>query len=293
MNPRRLTQSQASLRFLERKLVMIGEYKGVMIPVLVECMECGHRYESSINLIHKIGRGCQKCGGTKKLTQKEVSDRCAVRGLELIGDYKNSATPVIVRCLKCSCDWCALPYRIFGGRGCPDCADKAGHEKLKLSRSEVDSRFLKSGAVIIGEYVNMSTPVLTRCLSCDHEWHPFPHAITSGSSCPRCSPFGFNLDNPAILYYIKIHNPYGSPVFKIGVTGKTVHKRFGREMNVIEILKVQNFSRGEDAYNEEQRILREHVSHLYTGPSILRFTGITEMFSVDILGLDLNPVHVV
>lgn len=272
---------------------MIGTYTGSMRPVLVECMNCGYRYESSINLIHKLGRGCQKCGGTKKLTQKEVYDRCSIRGLELVGDYKNSSTPVLVRCLKCSCDWYALPYRIFGGKSCPDCADKAGYEKLKLSRSEVDSRFLKAGAVIIGEYVNISTPVLTRCLECDHEWHPFPHVISSGSSCPRCKPFGFGLDKPAIIYYIKIKRPSDFPVYKIGVTGKTVHKRFGREMNIIEILNVQNFSRGEDAYAEEKRILRENVAHLYTGPNLLRFTGITEMFSIDVLGLDLNPIHVI
>jgi hypothetical protein len=286
----RLSQAEAADRFSRRGLEMIGKYVGAMLPVTVRCMKCGFVYDSSINLIHKAGRGCAKCGGTKKLTQQEASDRYSAMGLELLGKYRNSATPVVAKCLKCSCEWNTIPYRVFGGKGCPDCADKAGHEKLKLSREEVDDRFLAAGAVIIGKYVNVLTPVLARCLMCDYEWRPFPSNI-SRSACPKCKPFGFSLNAPAILYYVKIHRQNDTPVYKIGVTSRTVRKRFGRQMDVIKILKEQKFSKGADAYKEEQRILMENASCIYAGPRLLKYTGVTEMFSTDVLGLD--PVLVV
>jgi hypothetical protein len=89
------------------------------------------------------------------------------------------------------------------------------------------------------------------------------------------------MDNSATLYYVSIDN---GAAFKIGITGRSVKDRFGKEFDRIHIIKEIVYNRGIDAYNEEQRILLEYNKYKYSGPSLLT-SGNTEMFSVDIFSL--------
>jgi hypothetical protein len=79
-------------------------------------------------------------------------------------------------------------------------------------------------------------------------------------------------------------------LYKIGITNRTVAERFGRDMGKITILKIWNFAGGADAYELEQKILRENAFEQYRGPAILCDGGNDELFVSDVLGLDSsNP----
>lgn len=86
---------------------------------------------------------------------------------------------------------------------------------------------------------------------------------------------------PDFLYYLKV--TYNNQVFyKIGITNRTIKERFGSDMKYIQVLHKIHYKSGQDAYNEEQRILNKFKDFKYVGPDILK-SGNTELFIKDIL----------
>jgi len=95
---------------------------------------------------------------------------------------------------------------------------------------------------------------------------------------------GFNPDKPAILYYI--YDPQ-EDLYKIGITNNTVEERFGKEFcsnRAIAILEQKSFDKGEEAYFEEQELLKNFSYARCENPSWPdRKGGRTEFFKEDIL----------
>lgn len=278
----KLSQAEVRSRFLAKRLELLGTYEHSLIPVLVRCLDCGFEYKKTAN---SLRCGCKKCGGTNKLSQKDVEDRFKKMGIEFLGQYVNNRVRVPCRCTICGCEWKPFPDRAFV-KGCPDCSDRRGFEKLRLPVEEIQRRFNAAGLEMVGKYENVTTPVLSRCISCGHIWHAWPYNVAKGSGCPHCKPFGFRQSSPAILYYIKISNGDAPPIYKIGVTTGTVRKRYGSEFIRIEVLSTKAFPTGIAAYLEEQSIIKTHEAHAYKGPRVFEFTGTTEMFVSDVLGAE-------
>ena len=91
---------------------------------------------------------------------------------------------------------------------------------------------------------------------------------------------GFNVNAPGILYYIKSQG-----VYKIGITNLTVEQRFSHVWQKIEVIKKWSFDNGQDARNEEKRILREFAYAKHNAEGI-EGLGNTELFTYDVLQLD-------
>ena len=109
-----------------------------------------------------------------------------------------------------------------------------------------------------------------------------------GRGCQQCAPSGFDETIPAILYYLEINNGTDvPPVYKIGVTNRTVQERYPllRDIGKITILKTWEYPLGIDARKTERKIIRMHKDKLYKGQHPLARVGISEMFSEDILML--------
>lgn len=56
-----------------------------------------------------------------------------------------------------------------------------------LTQIEASKRFTKNGVELLGIYVNVSTPVASRCLKCGHEWMAYPSNIFQNHVCLKCS----------------------------------------------------------------------------------------------------------
>ncbi|WP_170365184.1 hypothetical protein [Ruegeria arenilitoris] len=92
---------------------------------------------------------------------------------------------------------------------------------------------------------------------------------------------GFDHEKPAIVYYLRLHTGQ----FKIGITNRTVKKRYVGETHLFDVICVKRFDVGMDAQIVEDHIL-SHFKHLrYEGPPLLS-SGNTEIFVTDILSLD-------
>ena len=94
---------------------------------------------------------------------------------------------------------------------------------------------------------------------------------------------GFNPTLPAILYYYEIGGLY-----KLGITNRTLRQRVGSQFKDIRVLARKRFKVGADAAAAERAITNfVDDCHRYDGPPVLALSGNTELFTADILGLDL------
>ena len=93
---------------------------------------------------------------------------------------------------------------------------------------------------------------------------------------------GFNINKPAILYYLKITTEDNQVLYKIGITNRTVEERFSLiDLKKIEIIKQKTYKNGQEALDKENEIKRVFKEYIYKGPKVLD-SGNTELFVKDI-----------
>jgi hypothetical protein len=97
---------------------------------------------------------------------------------------------------------------------------------------------------------------------------------------------GFDANKPARLYYLRVEMD-GRALYKIGITNRNAMERFRGRNNgaTIKRLRYWKFEKGKDARDLENLVKAHCAEHLYVGEPILK-DGNTELFAVDILGLD-------
>ena len=95
-----------------------------------------------------------------------------------------------------------------------------------------------------------------------------------------------------MCYYLRVSSPVFGELYKIGITNKSVEKRFyNYDLEKITTIKTWKFDVGGDARVFEQEILARHSGDRYTGEPVLGSNGNTELFTRDILELDHNLCH--
>ena len=134
----------------------------------------------------------------------------------------------------------------------------------------------------IETYSNMRTKIAHTCLQ-GHVWDVLPADILNGNNCPLCSNSSFKLNNPAILYYVRLHKD-GQTYYKVGVTNSTVEVRFKGEKHLkIDIIWIKQYDTGLEARNIEIDLLSQFNDYRVSDPEFIK-TGFTELFTKDILG---------
>ena len=256
------------------------DYKGANIKVTIICPIHGDFEQTPNN--HFNSKGCRKCVGNicsdndtfihkAKLVHGELYDYSKV-------NYVNNISKVVIICSVHGSFWQA-PVSHLQGQRCPGCADKTKTQEqfINEAKSIHNNKYDYSKV----SYVNNNTKIMIMCQ--EHgEFKQIPYAHLNGSGCPTCARYGFDKSKPAYLYYLKITTDNGQILYKIGITNRTVNERFNlTELSKIEIVKQINYSIGQYAYDEEQRILKQFKEFKYTGPAILE-TGNTELFTVDV-----------
>jgi len=118
------------------------------------------------------------------------------------------------------------------------------------------------------------------------QMEPSSRELVPGCRLPECAEYGFQSSKPAIVYYLRVSNPSGPALYKIGVTNRTVAERFPRDSKSITILEIFKFQKGAEAYAYEQRTLQDNAAFRYSGPDVLQGNGNDELFIRDVLGLD-------
>ena len=231
---------------------------------------------------HTSGHGCPKCANNHNYTNAEFIVEASMLH-EQKYTYKNcvyssSKSKVLITCPTHG-DFMMTPNSHLQGKGCPICNKVNTQSFIEKAKLVHGDRYNYSKV----DYKKHSSKVTILC-SEHGEFEQTPSSHLKGSNCPKCVKNGFDPTKKAILYYLKITVDNGQVLYKIGITNRTVNERFNlTELSKIEIVKQTEYTIGQDAYKEEQKILKQFNDFKYTGPVILE-TGNTELFTVDVFG---------
>ena len=273
------------------KVVVDGIYETSQKRVDVHCSICGRKWNPVPERLLR-GDGCRQCVCRLKAAQQTKTHekfreemRAVHKGnIEAITRYEHWGKKMVFKCLVCQHEWVAIPQSIRAGCGCPKCAGvyRRTHEEFleDVNKKHGDA------IIVVGTFKGCLERIAVRCRDCAHEWSPFATKLLQGSGCPQCSEGGFKMDDPGICYYVRVDNPSGAPLYKIGITNRTVRERFKPEMVDVAIVDIKSFAIGADAYAFEQQLLTKHAHHRYRGPRVFRWSGNDELFTRDVLGLD-------
>lgn len=178
--------------------------------------------------------------------------------------------------------------------GCPTCGTLRASESKQSTKEEF---VVKANSVHHNKYTYdnvVYTKAKEKVIITCPEHGDFQQLVSghlSGYGCKLCASNGkgrVNMNKPCILYYFNI---IGTSIYKIGITARTVHERyrtsFDREQ--IRVVSTTEYTTGREAYNEEQRIIKEFSRFRYVGEKLMK-SGHTELFTKDILDLD-NTQH--
>jgi hypothetical protein len=258
------------------------EYVGTHKKVLIVDPEFGEFWQTPGSHLQGVGNPIRK--GGIRITTKEFVERAKVVHGDLYDyskvEYKSAFDKVLIIDPEYGEFWQEASSHLQGA-GNPE---RGGVAKL------TQNDFIERATAIHGalynyskvEYINVDTPV-TIIDSTYGEFSQRPEVHLRGSGHPKRAHYGFDLEKPAILYYLKINK---GMAYKIGITGNSLVERFRSDMQYIDVIKIWEYKVGEDAYIKEQEILSDYVKFKYTGDYLLK-SGNTELFNKDILGLDV------
>ena len=239
---------------------------------------------------HLQGQGCPQCKGNKiNHSAKFIKTANMVHDNKynyLKLNYIDSHTKVTITC-PVHGDFNQRPNSHLQGQGCKQCS-------LDVRKYTTSDFIFRSNAVhqykynyCKTNYINSATAVTINCL--EHgDFKQVPADHIRGRGCPSCAKTGFDINKPAVLYYLKVN---GGQAYKIGITNKTVEERFSKEeMKIIEILAIKDYVNGEKCYKAEQQVLEDYKEFKYNGVPLL-VSGNTELFDKDVLELDTISNH--
>jgi len=242
---------------------------------------------------HLSGNGCPDCGGRVKLTTQEFIAKAKEEQSEDYNyakvKYVNAYTKVKIIC-KIHGEFWQLPTNHLRDHGCPDCGVAARaltqtsttEEFIAKAKEKQSERYDYSEV----EYVDKKTKVKIICKIHGEFWQR-PSEHLRGHGCQDCADYGFSPNKPATLYYLRVDSRRGL-FYKIGITNRTVEERFSPdELSIITVINTESYEQGGDAYKEEQRVLKQFAEFIAKDVDIL-FKGNTELFTRDVLGLDLH-----
>jgi hypothetical protein len=163
---------------------VIGEYKGAHVAVECRC-KFNHIWNALPNSIQQ-GRGmCLICANQDPETSKQnFTMRIEKLGGKVIGIYKKSSTPVTCLCKNghiCN----PQPTTIQRGSGMCKICSKVDS---KTSEENFIKNITKLNGVVIGNYINNSTPIECKCHN-GHICFPRPANIQREEGmCKYCKP---------------------------------------------------------------------------------------------------------
>lgn len=172
------------------KVIVKGEYTKAKNKIKVQCIDCGHIWETKAHVLLE-GHACPKCRyHTMSLKKRIIGEKSFLDKIHQINPYINikseyvkSREKITVQCLKCGNDFLASPNNLLRGRGCPKCAKKYRRTHQEFIEEIKDK---SPNIEILSEYKNTHSNVKCRCKIDNCIWYAPPHDLLKYSGCPVC-----------------------------------------------------------------------------------------------------------
>lgn len=146
---------------------------GANKPIKVKCLVCGYEWAPTPHNLFS-GHGCPRCAGCERKDPDGFREEIVRThpSIEVIGEYKNSKTPITCYCKECGTTWDALPASLRRGSGCPVCSRRKRAEKQRLTHDEYASRLAKKNPnlELITRYESLDKYITARCIKCGDEF---------------------------------------------------------------------------------------------------------------------------
>lgn len=110
------------LKRINPVITVLESYVNCSTKINVQCLECNHIWTTVPNSLIQ-GHGCPVCAkNQKKQLSQFVEEMHFINPyIEIVGEYKNAITPILVRCTICKNEWYCKPNRLLNGVRCPNC----------------------------------------------------------------------------------------------------------------------------------------------------------------------------
>lgn len=226
---RTAAQFVEALREANPSIEVVGEYQSMRTKTAVRCRICGHEWNAiPFNLIR--GHGCRACANAKLAEDRRkplarLIEELAIANpnIELIGEYVNTDTKTLVRCLVCEYTWDAYPNNLLKGEGCPNCQGnrKKTHEEFAAELAVKNPRVM-----LIGTYTSNREKVLVGCVDCEHKWMASPPDLLRGRACPKCG------KERAAAGRRKTHEAFVSQLAKVNPTIEPIDRYAGARTRI-------------------------------------------------------------
>ena len=259
-------------------------YKNSKSKVIITCPIHGDFEQTPKN--HLSGCGCPRCAGRISSTKELIEDFKKVHNNRYDYSkvhYTTKANKVIIIC-KNHGEFLQVAQDHLKGHNCPKCSIDDSRER-KSSEEYITQCSLKHNNKYDYSKVKYTHSKLKVVITCPihGDFEQVAGIHLHGQGCPKCAKSGFNPNKPAYLYYLKIIIDEENVLYKIGITNRTVHKRYSKsDLKKIVVLNEQYYEYGKDALNLESYIKQKFKEYAYKGVKVLE-SGNTEIFTINLL----------
>lgn len=200
-------------------------YENAFSKAIVRCLVDGHQWVTTVDGLVNAKKGCPKCGGVYRYTEKErvnqINSLNNIRFVKWVVLYKNQKSKAIVKCLIDGHEWPVSVASIVksNGSGFPKCSKVYRYteqERIHQINSIDNVEFVDW----IDNYKNSHSKVIVKC-SNNHQWaSSITDLIHGGYGCSTCAQHGFSRSMHGTLYLLR--SECGQHV-KVGISNK--HKQ--------------------------------------------------------------------
>lgn len=173
------------LEIINSEIEVLGtEYINTHTKILCKCKICLKEwYGIPCDLLH--GHGCPYCANNmRKTTSIFISEMKEVNSLiTVIGEYKNSSSPIQCKCNVCSYTWYPIPSNLLKGSSCPECA---GLRKKTHKEFVEQFRKINKNIEITSQYKSSNSKISCHCEICGYSWKTRPADLLRGEGCFNC-----------------------------------------------------------------------------------------------------------
>lgn len=174
------------------KIKAVGKYQGSREKVLVECVECGHKWKVVASRISSKYR-CPSCSHREGGLKRRVGEAQAKKNIsewgagdyEIEGKFTLTKEPIVMRHIKCGRTYKTTYSDFKSGYRCPRCAVTYSPSTEEFKEQVFD--MFGEEFEVLGDYVNNKTKIELKHNVCGMKFSTRPNDFLSRRSCTICS----------------------------------------------------------------------------------------------------------
>lgn len=156
------------------------KFKGKNKKNKLKCINCGYIWDISPKRILSDKRRCPNCSTREAKFRSKFFSKLKKLNIILLTKYKNSGTPVQLKCQNCNTFMSSCPDNFMRQeQGCYHCIRTISIDDCRKRLSGKNIEVL--------DYFSFSSKAKVKCLKCGYIWRTIPDKLYRISGCPICN----------------------------------------------------------------------------------------------------------